>query len=229
MKLLFESWRGYLLEEESTFDIGAHLSSEELEKIKDWAGLPGDIEHIGTGTMGSAYLIGDKVLKLTKDFSEATTAAAIIGLGHPNIYDVYAVGSRPGVTVKTGLPWVIITEYLLPPTREMRFAAKEIYNDIRSGSKISQRFYNWSGFDALSPDEQKILSSLISFVPPMLDREKVREHVSEIATALTALARKGIRFNDVKPSNIVSKGGQAAIIDLGRAAIQKSVEIPEIK
>jgi hypothetical protein len=92
MKVLFESWRKNVLEASKIRRIKSNilvevteeelrnfpLSSEELLKIKEWAGLSGDPLFLGSGTMGSAFQFGDEVLKVTKD----------------NVYKVKKVGRR---------------------------------------------------------------------------------------------------------------------------------------
>jgi hypothetical protein len=50
-----------------------------MQKILAWAGLSGEGEYIGSGTMGNAYRFGDKILKLTKDISEAYASHMIMG------------------------------------------------------------------------------------------------------------------------------------------------------
>ena len=220
MKTLLESWRGFLADGiESSSDIEQHFTSTELEAIKAWAGLSGDGKHLGTATMGSAYQFGDKVLKITKDLSEAHAAATLIGDEHPNVYKIYAVGRLPDRD-----QWVIISELLMPSDREMYFAAKEMYNK----RKIKEDYYSWKGIGSLSQEEQKILNSLVSFAPMGLDKEQIKQYVDQIATGLTYLASKGITFTDIKPSNIMNKDGQAAIIDVGRAGVKEYAGIPEI-
>ena len=224
MKLLLENWKRFLTEEDQErFSIENRLSTDEIEGVSRWAGIAGPFNHLGTGTMGAAYLTGDKVLKITRDISEAKAAATIIGVDHPNIYKVFAVGSLPENK------WAIITEYLPPATPEMRFTATDMYTTIRAGGGLADRFFNWEGHDSLDPKEQKMISASISWAPPGLDKEMIKRHFHEIATALTFLHKSDIRFTDIKPSNILGKNGAAAVIDLGRSFVRGIVEIPEIR
>jgi len=108
MKLLLENWRKYISEASKIRRIKSNiltevteeelrdfpLSDEELAKIKKWAGLSGDPLFLGSGTMGSAYQFGDEVLKITKDFAEASATQSIAGQEHPNVYNVKKVGRR---------------------------------------------------------------------------------------------------------------------------------------
>ena len=224
MKHLLENWKRFLTEEDQErFSIENRLSTDEIEGVSRWAGIAGPFNHLGTGTMGAAYLAGDKVLKITRDISEAKAAAIIIGVDHPNIYKVFAVGSLPKNR------WAIITEYLPPAIPEMHFTARDMYTTIRSGTELAAKFFRWEGHGSLSPSGQETISASISWAPPGLDKEMIKRHFHEIATALTFLFKSGVRFTDIKPSNILSKDGAAAVIDLGRSFVKRDVEIPEIR
>ena len=50
------------------------ISAEELEIIKRWGGLDGEPMFLGRGTMGSAFELNGKVLKVTSDGDEASAA-----------------------------------------------------------------------------------------------------------------------------------------------------------
>ena len=114
MKKLLESWRSYKKIEEriNTLDSGKrfisgllveisddqkklNVSEETLRKLKIWGELEGEPDFLGSGSKGSSYLFGSRVLKITSDTSEAQACMAIIGKIHPNVYDVYKVGSLP--------------------------------------------------------------------------------------------------------------------------------------
>jgi serine/threonine protein kinase len=108
MKEVLENWRKYVSETNKIRRIKSNilteiteeelrefpLSNEELVKIKRWAGLSGDPLFLGSGTMGSAYQFGDEVLKVTKDFAEASAAQSIAGQDHANVYTIKKVGRR---------------------------------------------------------------------------------------------------------------------------------------
>jgi len=225
MKHLLKNWKSFLIEsvKKDRFSIEKRLSAEEIEGVSRWAEITGPFEHLGTGTMGAAYLAGDKVLKITRDISEAKAATRIIGIEHPNIYKVFAVGSLPKNR------WAIITEYLPPALPEMHFTARDMYTTIRSGGGLTDRIFDWKGHALLSPEEQEMILAFISWAPPGLNKEMIKRHFHEIATALTFLFKKDIRFTDIKPSNILNKNGAAAVIDLGRSFVKGVVEIPEIR
>ncbi len=71
--------------------------------------------------MGSAYQFGDKILKLTKDASEAYASTKMIGKEHPNVATIYKVGKREG---EVDLPYVVVAEFL-QPTGKATFLGRE--------------------------------------------------------------------------------------------------------
>jgi serine/threonine protein kinase len=70
------------------------LSQEELDIVRHWGGLEGEPLFLGSGTMGSAFQFGNKVLKITSDAAEANAATAIKGLKYPHVYTIHDVGLR---------------------------------------------------------------------------------------------------------------------------------------
>jgi tRNA nucleotidyltransferase/poly(A) polymerase len=87
------------------------FTPEYLAKVLKWGGISGKPKKLGTGGMGTAFKIGDKVLKITSDASEARAAANIIKLNHPNIYKVFKVGKLKG-EIDHNEMFAIITEYI---------------------------------------------------------------------------------------------------------------------
>lgn len=71
------------------------------------------LKKLGVGTMGVAYDLGDKVLKVTKDVREAKASAIVAGKNIPNIVQVYDIWKFPGVD------WYgLIIEKLTPLSKE---------------------------------------------------------------------------------------------------------------
>jgi len=54
------------------------------------------------------------------------------------------------------------------------------------------------------------------------------EYYNQLASALTWLKQHGIRFTDLKTSNIMEKDGQIAIIDIGHSTVEGRPKIPLI-
>lgn len=71
------------------------------------------LKKLGVGTMGVAYDMGDKVLKITKDAREAKSSSIVAGKTIPNIVQVYDIWKFPGVD------WYgLIIEKLTPLSKE---------------------------------------------------------------------------------------------------------------
>lgn len=168
VKKLFENWRKYttlnerinsldpdtgkrfitdMLTEISDEDHNIPIPKEELQKIKRWGSLEGNPNFLGSGSKGSAYKFGDKVLKITNDANEARAATLLIGKDHPNVYKIYDVArrkqehlDRSGGAFKD-LPFVIVYEFLDYPNKAMLEAAQRIYGFVKNEAQTS--FYNW--------------------------------------------------------------------------------------
>lgn len=72
-----------------------------------------NLKKLGVGTMGVAYDMGDKVLKITKDVREAKSSNLVLGKDIPNIVKVYDIWQFPGVN------WYgLVIEKLTPLSKE---------------------------------------------------------------------------------------------------------------
>ena len=58
--------------------------------------------------------------------------------------------------------------------------------------------------------------------------EKIKEYIDKIASGLTFLNELGIFFDDLKASNILQRGDEPVIIDLGRIGLPKYMPIDTI-
>mgnify|MGYP001265242928 CR=1 FL=1 len=311
MKLLFENWRKYLKEEEILYErinllssnkrfvndtleeIASEdprrqfpLSDEELEKIKSVAGLDGDPDFLGSGSRGSAWQFGDKVLKITADSSEARAANLLIDKEHPNVYKIFLVVQRDPKHLETlrHAPYIVVYELLDYPNNAMVDTTNNLYHKL----KTNNIFYNWD--ENYLEKAKGSMSALLQYInkhPESLEREekkgsdirptlenlaaqigldkletkllitlwifsrgayndtldsplKALEHVREIfgsvktnylnqlALGLTWLNKNGIKFPDLKTSNVMEKDGQIAIIDIGYSQVREKKNIPTI-
>ena len=312
MKVLFERWRrlSYLSERINTLDpdtgkrfISAELMeiseedhsipipAEELEEIRQWAGLSGEPNFLGSGTKGSAYRFGDRVLKITNDANEAKAAKKIAGKAHPNVYSIYGVARRSDENLKNSQkgferrPYVIVYEFLDYPTRGMVEATRHIHDAVKAkGARSPFYFWNETNLDEArallrrlvvksksdpsvlgepmskwgnalkkveeiaanmgwSPEETMKFATffaggLESLTPDQITPEGLAQYYSEnknnplhqylhqLALGLTFLRENGIIFNDLKGSNVMEKGDQVAIIDIGWSTVQGEEQIP---
>jgi len=220
MKLLLENWNKYLNE-----NLSKDLPADELQKTLTWAELSGEGEFLARGTMGPAYRFGDKILKLTKDATEAYASTLLIGKEHPNVATIYKVGKREG---KADFPYVVVAEFLQPAGQAAFLVAKEMYDAVRGGYGLGKKFHAWGGNDSLDEMEMQSLNAMVSAAPEEL-REEMKIRLDEIASGMTFLKENGVIYTDIKPSNIMLKYGKAAIIDLGRSSVKGYPQIEIIK
>ena len=80
LKVFFGKMSDRFEEPRISENLSKDLPADDMQKILAWAGLSGEGEFIAKGTMGSAYRFGDKILKLTKDASEAYASTLMICL-----------------------------------------------------------------------------------------------------------------------------------------------------
>ena len=69
--------------------------------------------------------------------------------------------------------------------------------------------------------------NVLEHVRKTLSSPKI-EYLHQLALGLTWLNKSGIRFTDLKTSNIMEKENQAAIIDIGYSSVRKQKTIPTI-
>ena len=322
MKLLFENWRKYLKEikdieflnerinsldsnkrfvnnkltEVDVEDPSSQfpLSEEELQKIRRVANLDGRPDFLGSGSQGSAWRFGNKVLKITADSSEAAATYLLLRKEHPNVHKIHLTARRDPEDLETlrHAPYIIIYELLDYPNNGMKDVTNNLRNRIDNAPRENKIFYNWknyyldearnllitfleyidshpevledvrpgqffgrslvpklleladlAGFD----EEQKNLFKIIwtfekgEYIDSLVSPDNVLEHVREIlsspktdylhqlAKGLTWLRKHGITFSDLKTGNVMEKGGQVAIIDIGYSRVANQKYIPTLK
>lgn len=142
MKQLMTEWRSFLKESVVTHprivlneimdlseaDLASDkykftLSDEELSIIKRWGDLDDEQPtFLGSGTMGFAWKVGDKVLKITSDFAEAEAAMCVEGKQNDHVYEVYKVGKRsPQFSEEPNRRFVVICELVGDANSKERF------------------------------------------------------------------------------------------------------------
>lgn len=146
------------------------LSEEELEIVKRWGGLEGEPTFLGSGTMGSAFLFGNKVCKITSDDAEAMAAAKIAGEYHPNVYTIDKVGQRQHKFKEMPQQrFIIIYELVGETDARLSYPSKEAQEIIQSLHNTAETIkYNWvNNFPAIL---EKV-SSTIQNEPSIFDIE----------------------------------------------------------
>jgi hypothetical protein len=201
----------------------AAIPVEFRDKVTKWSGLSGKSKFLGSGTKGSAFRFGDKVLKVTNDESEAVTCSYLKSLGnkHPNIYNVYKVGRFKSYRATI---YLIIYEYVENPTGEM----EDVINVLRP-------FLNYD-FEPDAFDEREVRKSGIGHYLRKFnskheryefDEEEIELVEANEKYAIQALSaakylwdndimsrREGL-WNDWGEDNIGRRGDDLILIDVG--------------
>ena len=225
LKVFFANMSDRFEEPRISENLSRELPTDDMQKILAWAGLSGEGEFIAKGTMGPAYRFGDKILKLTKDATEASASTKMIGKEHPNVATIYKVGKREG---EVEFPYVVVAEFLQPAGQAAFLVAKEMYDAVKGGYGLGKKFHAWRGNDSLDEMDTKRLNAMVSAAPEEL-REEMKIRLDEIASGMTFLKINGVTYTDIKPSNIMLKNGKVAIIDLGRSSVKGYPQIEIIK
>ena len=103
---------------------------------------------------------------------------------------------------------------------------KEISENMRWTPEETRKFMTFfaGGLDSLHPSD--ISPEGLSTYYKDQKNNLSHKYLHQLAPGLTFLRQNGIIFNDLKGSNIMEKGNQVAIIDIGYSAVEGDEQIP---
>jgi hypothetical protein len=103
---------------------------------------------------------------------------------------------------------------------------KEISENMRWTPEETMKFATFfaGGLDSLNPGDINP-GGLLEYYKDQRNNLS-HEYLHQLALGLTFLRENGIIFNDLKGSNIMEKGNQVAIIDIGYSAVEGDDQIP---
>ncbi|MHB8407977.1 MAG: 2'-5' RNA ligase family protein [Acidiferrobacterales bacterium] len=204
----------------------------ELMRSKRNLDVPPNPRALGTGTHGTAFDLGDKVLKLTSDPAEAKSAQKIVGVKTKFICKIYDVFEFR----KTGA-YGIVQEKLQALTGK----EQQQLGDALAATKV-YAFLQKNNFDW--DQTQKAMVKAIHQVLEKLrgegkDVDKAYERFSErwavlkkfkIGEMAQELKANGIDFFDYHSQNIMRRpGGDYVILDLGHESrVQGGGKTPDV-
>ncbi len=171
---------------------------------------------LGEGTQGTAFLLKNgKVLKITEDQTEAKASAIIAGKMTNNLVRV----ERVFLFGKTGL-YGIVMENLEPLSgleEDFWDNFRDLFEDIDPGKTIK-----W-----------KELESLIYYKlqDDGYEEDEIYGYLDEaeennLPQIINELYKYGIVFWDYHGKNLMKRGNQTVLIDLGYSNINKNPKIP---
>ncbi len=226
-------------------------SALERDGVKARAGYssPADLELLGGGMMGYAFLLPDgRVLKMTSDEREAITSSVLIGRDMPNvveIFDVFLVRDAAHMHryFDREMPvYGVITEFVPGDLDE---AEAEIV------MKVFHAYVNYSKMQYANPDEQINMNVDWARGGPAQERHiDVFEELmlepsinlqgydpdlfwsvwEDMKRGLLELGSVGIGYMDIHSGNVrKDDGGNYVLIDLGRSrsVIEPSIPVVE--
>lgn len=167
------------------------------------------------GGVGIAYIIGDKVVKITPDRKEAIIANALVGKTVPNLTKIHAVGelssvgSRPSTGEAVSL-YVIIND--LVPDRipgKYRIAANAVYNYLDRHNKPIEN---------IEQAADEILSTATMLPSKYRTDPDIRQGIIKVLEATDAVYKAtGILLQDPHGGNVMMRGRSIEFFDLGRS------------
>ncbi len=182
---------------------------------------------LGTGTRGTAFDIGGKVLKVTNDSKEAEAAAVMVGKDVKNIVNFYAVwrfGDTPfyGITQEKLQP--------LPPDQGKAFNDALVATGLPIWIKRAQG--SWDNVKSLT--KQHILDQVKKKFKDNVNSPEAQQYAKGINEKWNTLVRTyglrdmfntlteyGIDFHDYHAGNMMMRGdGTLVLIDLGMSKIR---------
>ncbi len=191
---------------------------------------------LGSGTYGTAYDIGnDRVLKITKDESEANSSTVIQKHPHKNIVQIYKVFKLKNVDYL----WFIEQEKLKHIDEdkiEQYLEDKRSYENRSIGGTLQKlltyisdtAYFNSHFHSLLQTDAEKLIDMIVkremSYISAdrfygsfMRHKMKSDEYnfIIDMFDAAKHLEKVGISFRDWHEGNILWKDGNYKITDLG--------------
>lgn len=200
-----------------------YVSKLDLENICNLVDLPyEEVQFLSSGIYGNAYRVGNKVLKITTDKSEAKSVYQILQShqqkGIVKYYDISMYKMRNEYV------YIIIMDYiepLIPKIKKMRYHAKNNLIDF-AWCLTDTIFYNWGKLDKKQYLEQVASEYVIptdGFDKVMLDGIwKLYNHLKTMKTA-----------PDFHPNNIgVDKKGNFVMFDFSTLDSTTKFDQPRI-
>ncbi len=226
------------------------------EKLSAQKGIDvGRLRYLGAGKMGAAYDMGDdRVLKVTTDADEAKTCFGLIGHASQHVNSFYDVFKFPDLSGKTGDPesyYGIVQDKLEPLTEEegdefdSLMAAVFDYDDDE-GAQDKSPFEalltarGWAGF--IKAFEDKIREDVVKETGAAPDAPVVRKAIAkrmqfykagwdkfQMPQIVDELAHMGVGFGDFHSGNLMKRGSEYVINDLGKSRSPHQTEPPVLE
>jgi len=171
---------------------------------------------LGSGGMGTAFDIGNnRVLKLTTDEDEAKSSNHIRGKNMKNVVRVFDVFKLPKErSGKAGDVYGIVQEKLqeMPNDKEEQFT--QAMRDLKSATGVATKYFingrRWDAFvgDVITKAARRGKEDVARKALAQLEDLEMNDMVDQLNTA-------NVEFEDYHPGNIMMRGTNFVITDLG--------------
>lgn len=186
---------------------------------------------LGAGTQGTAYDIGGKVLKITKDNKEAVASHKIMGDSMKYVAKVEDVFRFPDSNL-----YGVVQEKLAP----MDSADAKNFNKLLVFTGLPVWLKNASTWDdavdkamnyvekrkakgnITSPEGKRMIQWADQFLDSLEKKYNVRASWEE-------LKGKGITFSDYQADNLMKRGSEYVLIDIGLSDVSGGAEPPTLE
>ncbi len=197
------------------------LPEEAISRLSRSVGSE-EPELLGTGQGGTAYRIGDRVVKITSDAKEARAVQSILGRSNKHVVKFYDVF---GVKTPRGNVYAIVQEYVEPLSVEEARVFSEASGPygMRVGPIILPGARgDWKKFEERALEDAKHSAEFDDNDPEVyreivqrsLDTLRERFKMDEIIKELDSLQ---VRHTDYKPTNMGKRGDDFVVFDLSDA------------
>jgi len=183
------------------------------KKIMQHLGMPeksfGDFRRLGVGQNGIAFLLPDlRVLKITKDTSEAHASIRLVGKHNETIVEILDVFEFRTVNDKP--LYGIVQERLQKPDADWVEFAGEWW-EFRADPNLRKKFHDW--FETpITKKNIELFRQWLGHQGRTVDEEKF----NWLGMTAKELRGLGVQFRDLHNGNIMKRSdGSHVIIDLG--------------
>lgn len=170
------------------------------------------LQKLGQGSQGVAYAIdGERVLKVTRDASEARSSNSLRGKKLKSVSNIYDVFKFPGTNAFYG----IVLEKIIPlpqwPDDKFKHSIEAVSDDLQLKNLLQKHGGNWS---QVWPEMLQMIHR-----DPMLNKQEegLKQAFDALQTAAVDLQQAGIKnYFDIHSDNIGKRAnGSLVLFDIG--------------
>lgn len=211
-----------------TPDIGKEVLEtygDRIQQQRNWD-IPDDPVVLGRGTRGTVYDLGNNVaMKLTSDTSEAEASEKVRKTpidGVVEIFDVFALGS-------TGY-FCIVQEKLQRMTHMMSTEIQKLLKEFDLGDYLQGNGYDPKAVERAVDEDVRELHDH-GQMPKAKELYDTFSRIEELGLLKIAanLHKAGIQFHDYHEGNLMMRGHELVVVDLGKSKVVGGAPPPVVE